>query len=171
MDLIKKITDADFDTVKPEYLNNVSRYASRGIICNEQNKIAMMYVKNKNWYKLPGGGIENNESKEEAFYREVLEETGYKSEIIKELGIIEEHKIKNNFMQISYCYVAKTLEKEHSNLSDHEISLGFQLRWMDINEALDVMNNSISLCSEYSAKFMLLRDKIIIENANFKSKI
>ena len=45
-------------------------------------KIAIFYKSNKNEYKLPGGGMENDENPEEAFKREVLEETGCVVEIV-----------------------------------------------------------------------------------------
>ena len=45
------------------------RLGARGIVIKEDGKIAVFYKSNKNEYKLPCGGIENNEAPEEAFKR------------------------------------------------------------------------------------------------------
>ena len=57
MELIAKITDKEIgeDVVKYEKL--LTRVASRGIVLNDNGKIAIFYKKNKNEYKLPGGGM------------------------------------------------------------------------------------------------------------------
>lgn len=162
MKLIKKITDANFFDCIPSYMDIVTRYASRGIVFNDSNQIAMLYVSNNQSYKLPGGGIEGIETEKEAFLREILEETGYKVEIIEELGIIEEHKIKNNFMQISYCFTSKAISKHEIHLTDHEIFLGMELVWVSIYDAIDIINKCIKSCDDYKMKFMLLRDKTIL---------
>ena len=76
MDLICKITDENIGekTIKME--NPKLRLGARGIVVRDDGKIAVFNKSNKNEYKLPGGGIEEKENKEEAFKREVLEETG-----------------------------------------------------------------------------------------------
>ena len=101
MMLIKKITDQDIFGGTFELMEKVSRYASRGVLIDDQLNAAMMYMSEPNLYKLPGGGIEADETREEALLREIKEETGYEAEIIYDLGYIEEHKNRNNFMQIS----------------------------------------------------------------------
>lgn len=171
MNLIKRITDADFlENEDYIYMDTPTRYGARGVLYNDKNEIAMMYMETKGCYKLPGGGVENNETKEEAFLREVLEETGYTSEIIKELGIIEEHKIKNNFMHLSYCFAARALSKHEVSLTEHEISLGFKLVWMKLEDAIKAMDKSMENCDDYKMKFMLLRDITILSLINDKSK-
>ena len=62
-----------------------------------------------------------HENPEDAFYREVAEETGCKVEIIKYLGVTEEYKYKNNFKQISYIFVSKVIEDTQKlNLTQKE---------------------------------------------------
>lgn len=87
--LISKITDCDIIGGKSEYLNEVTRYGARGILLDDNLNIAMMYMSENGYYKLPGGGIEASETPEMAFLREVKEETGYSSVIVKELGYVE----------------------------------------------------------------------------------
>ena len=73
--LIGIISDKDVGLEDVELNNPKVRYASRGIIRNS-GKIAIFYKENKNEYKLPGGGMDEGETPEECFIREVKEETG-----------------------------------------------------------------------------------------------
>ena len=60
----------------------------------KNNKILL--VKEKwNRYSLPGGMVENNESFEEAIVREVFEETGIKTRVVKELCNFVSFLMKN----------------------------------------------------------------------------
>src|SRR5574344_1104075 len=102
-----QITDAFFTGCEPVYLTTISRQAARGVLIDDQMRVAMMYMRSNGYYKLPGGGIEDKESPEEAFIREVKEETGYHCDIIEHIGIIDEHTNTNNFLQSSNCYLAK----------------------------------------------------------------
>jgi len=67
-----------FEIDKKDYIPNGSvfkRPSARAIIIKDR-KIAMVYSKKYNYYKFPGGGIENGECMEDALIREVSEETG-----------------------------------------------------------------------------------------------
>lgn len=102
--LIKRLTDSDILGGSPVLISSISRFGSRGVLIDDNLNVAMMYISQLNLYKLPGGGIEEGESKEEAFLREIREETGFEAEILHDLGYIEEHKNNNNFLQYSYCF-------------------------------------------------------------------
>jgi 8-oxo-dGTP diphosphatase len=63
--LDKKITDSFvFRQGEPQYISRISRYGARGILLNAKKQVALMYMRNKGLYKLPGGGIDENETKE-----------------------------------------------------------------------------------------------------------
>jgi len=127
----------------------------------------MMELAAENLYKLPGSGLEKDENKEEAFVREIREETGYKAVIIHELRCIDENKVKNQFVQRSYCYIAKTTG-QHGNvaLTADELQLGMRVEWMSPEEAITQLQELIHHCKDYSTKFMLLRDLTILELAS-----
>lgn len=110
MKLICKITDEDLGESMIEMNEPRMRYGARGIVIRNDGKIAIFNKSNKNEYKLPGGGMEDDEEPKEAFKREVLEETGCIVDIVDELGTTEEYKSKDNFKQISHVFVGKVKE-------------------------------------------------------------
>jgi 8-oxo-dGTP diphosphatase len=165
--LIKRITDNDIFGGTPELVNIISRYGSRGVLIDTNFNIAMMHMTTIDLLKLPGGGLEAGESGEDAFLREIKEETGYNAEVTYKLGYIEEHKSKNNFLQLSYCYIALASSRTGEiNLSESELQLGMAVKWMTLTEALQSIRESFISCSDYSTKFMLLRDMTILEFAS-----
>ncbi|GBF75001.1 NUDIX hydrolase [Paenibacillus sp. 598K] len=168
MQLIRKITHSDFEGGTPEYMCTVTRYGSRGVLIDDEMNVAMMHLSKNDLYKLPGGGINEGENIREAFLREIQEETGYEAEIIYELGYIEEHKNRNDFMQFSYCFIAIVTSKatpSHLNLTENEMQLCMSVKWMTFDKALEVIIYSASSCNDYSTKFMLLREQSILEKA------
>jgi len=50
------------------------REVGRAVVVDEDKKIALLYVSKENYYKLPGGGIEEGEDKISALKRECLED-------------------------------------------------------------------------------------------------
>lgn len=170
MSRLFKITDEDVGEVSKNMDNPRLRLAARGIVVREDGKIAIFNKSNKNEYKLPGGGIEGNEKPEEAFKREVLEETGCKVEIIKELGTTEEYKTLDNFKQISYVFVGKVLEDtKQLNVTQKEKDEGARLVWETPENTLKVITESYDKLvaskyeSLYNTRFIALRDRKILE--------
>ena len=85
------------------------RPSVRGIIIKD-GKIAMMYSLKYDYYKLPGGGIEEGEELRDTLVREVKEESGLvvKKETIKEFGYvrrIEKGMFEDIFMQENYYFL------------------------------------------------------------------
>lgn len=170
MDLICKLTDNDIGEKFFELKNPELRVSSRGIVVREDGKIAIINKIKKNEYKLPGGGMENNETPEDAFKREVLEETGCVIEIVKNIGITEEYKYQTNFMQVSNVFVGKVVsETNQFNFTKKEKDEGARLLWMTPQNALELIRNSYNklIKSEYESvymtKFIVLRDSRILE--------
>lgn len=170
MELICKLTDLDIGEKAVELENPRLRLAARGIVIREDGKIAVFNKSNKNEYKLPGGGLEGEEEPEEGFKREALEETGCEVEIIKALGTTEEYKSLNNFKQISYVFVSKVIkDTKQLNITEKEKDEGAKLLWQTPQKALELItecyNNLVASKYEsvYSTKFIVLRDRKILE--------
>lgn len=169
MNCIKILTDEDFSLNSIPFNNPRLRYGARGLVFDKDGYIAILHKRNKNEYKLVGGGIENNEEPEETFKREVLEEAGVSLKNIKFIGTIEEHKSLDNFKQISYVYVANVDNYNVINFTQEEINEGSELLWLSIEEALNLIHN----CEEkliapeyetiYHNKFIVRRDYEILK--------
>ena len=170
MKLICKITEEDIGEKIIDMEDPRLRLGARGIVIREDGKIAIFNKSNKNEYKLPGGGLEGEEKPEEAFKREVLEETGCEIEIIETLGITEEYKSLNNFKQISYVYIGKVLkDTKQLNVTEKEKDEGAKLLWETPEKALELITDCFNklvaskYASIYSTKFVVLRDRRILE--------
>ncbi|MBQ9301173.1 MAG: NUDIX domain-containing protein [Clostridia bacterium] len=80
------------------------RNSARSIIIRD-GKIAMIHSLKYDYYKFPGGGIENGENPVEAMIRETREEAGLvvKPETVKEYGYV--HRIQRSDKDASECFV------------------------------------------------------------------
>lgn len=143
----------------------VVREAARAIVINEEGKIALINVFNEGYYKLPGGGIEEEEDKLLALQRECREEIGNEIEVLSEIGIITEYRKISNLKHTSYCYLVKTKgDKFLLNPTEEEKERGLKLEWMTYTESLKAMSESkpkAFVCNTYIAP----RDLIFMEEA------
>src|SRR3990167_9532914 len=119
-------------TINPENVdeNNIPgweyRKAARAVVFDNENKVGLLDVSSKNYYKLPGGGIEEGEDIKIALDRECKEELGVRVKVIKEIGSIIEFRAQPKFHQTSYCFIARTNSKKNApNFSDREKSYGY----------------------------------------------
>lgn len=173
MTCIKKISDEDFLLSSIPLNNPRIRFASRGIVLNDKSEVAVLHKKNKNEYKLIGGGIEDNEEPTKAFIREVFEETGYNIIIDSYVGTIEEYKTLDNFKQISHIYISHVVDKVKTPCyTVQEIAEGSELLWLNLSDALNIIkdceNNLVGSkydgnMSIYHTKFIVRRDYEILK--------
>lgn len=119
------------------------RPSVRGIIIRD-GKIAMMHSKKYDYYKLPGGGIEGEETLEETLIREVREESGLVviPETIKEFGYvrrIEKGRYEEIFLQENFYYLceAEPVIREQI-LDDYEADERFTLEFVTSGHAIMV---------------------------------
>ncbi|MGP1608619.1 MAG: NUDIX domain-containing protein [Clostridium sp.] len=167
---IVKIEDKDFGIL--EKINKESstiRIGARGIVLDKNGNIAVIYKEKKNEYKLPGGGVED-EDINKAFIRECREELGMEVDIKKLIGTAEEYKSQENFKQISYVFIAeKIFDLPNNNLTIKEKEEGTKYIWMNKFEAIEKMKNSLNNLKAskydniYRTKFIVLRDIKILE--------
>jgi len=111
-----------------EYRDRPGAY---GLIVKDQ-QIAITRVRNKLY--LPGGGIEDGETPEQALHREVLEETGWQIQIEAMVGesrqFIRSDLYNAYFNKLQSFYTARALQVVTAGIEpDHE------LVWLSFEEA------------------------------------
>lgn len=165
MKLIKTLTDKDiFGKGRTDYSDYFLREATRAVLFDKDNKIAFLNVSKQNYHKLPGGGVDKGENLEQALRRELLEETGCKAEILQEIGEIVEYRDYDKRHQISYCWIAKVVgEKGKVSFVHDEIDDGFELIWVTLDEAIELLKNDKP--KDNQGHFIIARDLIILEEA------
>ena len=104
---------------------------------------AQMPSQRYDYFKFPGGGIQPNESKEDALVREVAEEVGLEviRDSIKEYGLVyrkEKGRYDDIFIQENYYYLCDVTDNViKQSLDDYEDYEGFTLVWTDPNTAIE----------------------------------
>ena len=140
------------------------REAARAIVSDDRGMVALLHSAKYDYYNLPGGGIEQDESPETALRRECLEEIGCSVEITGEIGIIVEYRKRFTIRQTSYCFTAKVIgEKGEPHLMEDEIEEGFHTVWLPLDKALEKVRKSDR--GVYEAQYMVARDAAFIEAA------
>lgn len=128
------------------------RNSARSIIIRD-GKVAMIHSLKYDYYKFPGGGIENGENPVEAMIRETLEEAGLVvlPETVREYGYV--HRIQRGdkdatecFVQDNFYYLCDVMDQLSSQqLDDYEAQESFRLEYMDprvvINKNRNVRNS------------------------------
>ena len=165
MKILKTIKDEDLglDFKDPSVYRE--RKASRAIVFDKDNNIAMLHATNKNYHKLPGGGVEKGEDIIKALRREMLEEIGCEINDIKELGIIEEYRNQFSLHQLSYCFIANLDgEKGTPHLEEDEKADGFETVWLNIDTAIKISEGEVNR-GHYEGTFITTRDLCFLKEA------
>lgn len=131
------------------------RWTVRAFAYNDNNQIAMLKIRGhdvlgrRDCYETIGGGVQNDETLEEALKREVLEETGYDCEIKKHIGYIVDHY--NAFCRetISNFFIVKLTNKiDEPHLTKQEEGLISGLEFIPeaefLNKITDVEKGTVN---------------------------
>lgn len=144
-----------------------TREAARAVVLGSDNSIYLLNVTKQSYHKLPGGGLEGDESPEEALARELLEEIGCCAEMIAELGKVVEYRDYDDggIVQTSYCYlVRQTGIQVNSNLDEHELAKGMhEVKVASIDDAIAMLSEDVPKDTE--GKFIQKRDIVILQAA------
>ena len=137
-----------FEMDKKDYAqctHSFVRNSARSIILRD-GKVAMVHSLKYDYYKFPGGGIENGENPVEAMIRETREEAGLAvcPETIKEYGYVHRIQKSDNddtecFVQDNYYYLCEVEEGvEPQTLDDYEQEERFTLEFVEAKQAIEV---------------------------------
>ena len=161
MNHISTLTDADvlgtpgLSAAKP-------RLTARAVVVNPRGMIAVMYAAKFAIHTLPGGGVEEGETIEEALIREITEETGCTIDRYEPLGYVEENRFHADYTQISHYYIVHTLDEAlHPQLTATEAENGTSTMWCTLDEAYERI--AAPVFDRPQGKFLQARDLAALE--------
>lgn len=145
MDLLIALCDRDFGgecgcgvSVKPP------RLAARAVLLDRDGRAALICSGKQDFFTLPGGGIEPGETPEQACLRELREETGCESEIVRKLGFVDENRAQADFTQRSYYFMARVIgEPGELSLTQAELDDNTRLLWLPFDRAAELLQHSL----------------------------
>ena len=133
------------------------RLTARAVVVNPQGKLAVMYAEKYDIHTLPGGGVEEGESIEEALVREITEETGCTIESYEPLGYVEENRFHADYTQLSYYYIVRTADDTlHPHLTALEAANGTRAMWCTLEDAYQRISTPVF--ARPQGKFLQARD-------------
>ena len=150
---------------------SIKRKAVRAVILKDK-MLFMVYLNATNEYKFPGGGVNIDETIEEALIREVKEETGASVKRIgNRIGQITEYNREENdyidyFKMVSDYYEVEIEEEVgEQKLDPYEKELEFEPRWISIEEALKVNVDNIDDDTKKKTKW-IERETYVLSELN-----
>lgn len=162
---MKQLSIISFGSPSQEEIDQFERRtAARAIVFDADKNIAMLFVSKEGYHKLPGGGVDEGESLQDALHRECMEEIGCSIKIEREVGSIVEYRTQWNLHQESFCWIAKLVGgKGLPHLTEEEIAAGFFVEWMPLARAIDLISNEKPIV--YEGTFIAKRDLLFLQEA------
>jgi len=166
MEILKTIREIDaypgIESQEPKEWKQ--RQAARAVTFDGDGKVALLHVSKLGFYKLPGGGVDEGETIEQALKRECLEEIGCNVEKYAELGRVVEYRNKFVIKQESFCYLAKVVGKKgNPNFMQDEIEDGFKVVWTELDKAINLVAGGKP--TSYDGPFIIIRDLAFLNKA------
>lgn len=119
--------------------------AARTVIV-DGDLIALIEVKGGEYYKIPGGGVEGNETDIEAAKREALEEAGCEVEIgqkIDENEFVDNNPEFGETCHQSICFLAKRIgDSKNTSFDTWEQSNNMRLIWVSFPKAIELFSKA-----------------------------
>ena len=111
------------------------------IYCKPIRSVLLIHRKkdNKEYYVIPGGGLKNNESYEEAAKREIMEELGIKIQKFSEFFTLTvNNQVERYFISYSDVYENVEIQGEEEELKRSNPNNCYNPCWVNISTIQDV---------------------------------
>lgn len=163
MKLLAEITEASLQIGDEEQLGEYYelRKSARAIVLNESGEMAVQYLSNHGYHKLPGGGLDPGEEIEATLVREIREEVGCACLPVCQLGVVIEYRNQHHLLHISYGYVVQvrgTLQTPQ--LEQAEVDEGQETKWLLPDIVATQIDQDVP--DQYKAHFILARERAFL---------
>lgn len=126
-----------------------TRVGCRGIVIKD-SRMLISHEVNTDYYLIPGGGLEVNETLEECCAREVREETGY---IVKpNCHFLTMNEYYEEYKYVSHYFICDIIGKSEQNLTTNEMKRGLIPEWVDPNKMLEIYSKHNDFASTNEEK-------------------
>ena len=116
-------------------MKELKKEKSCGCIIIKDEKVLLVYEKDRNFWGFPKGHVEEGENEIETALREVKEEVGLDVEIDIKKRYTLNYIIRNEIDKTTVLYIAFP---KNENIKIQETEIG-DVKWCDFNEALNTL--------------------------------
>lgn len=171
-EILMTLYDKDIFPNTPDVTDIVwkDRPTVKAVLFNEANEIALIGNEVNDFFLLPGGGVEGDESVLDGIIRECQEETGCEIEIQNALGKTEDFRLRDTKHCISFGYSAKVISYGAPTLTEGEADIGAYVKWLSVPEAIKMFKLQeekvrAGEVNFYNTCFNTIRDSFFIHRA------
>ncbi len=148
MEHFSTIRDADIfeiPVIEPEQYK--TRPTAKGVVRDSEGNIALLEARGH--FLFPGGGIEESETREEAFVRECVEEIGCQVKIFGSVGTAIQYRAEDAKKYEIYFYVANVVGKKGVPTTLEASELASILSWSSEEETKNILENQWERIPKY----------------------
>jgi 8-oxo-dGTP diphosphatase len=142
-------------------MSPIERVSSGGLVLDKKNNVLLIYRRSTGEYLIPNGEVMPGETLEQTAVREILEETGYKTKVIKKIDMSEYtyiwedgkvyHKKEHHFLlELEEQKKRRTKREPHEDYTNKWVSLDQAETLLTYKDSKQCLKNLKSLLKEFN---------------------